>query len=98
MATTIRLTRVGSKGAPRYRVVVTDSRSPRDGRFVEIIGHYNPTAEPVVIKVDEDKALNWLRQGAQPSDTVRGLFRKLGIMKKFRQGSEPAATAAEAEE
>lgn len=93
MATQIRLKRVGSKGQPRYRVVVADSRSPRDGRFIETLGHYNPTAVPAEVKVNEERALNWLRQGAQPTETVRNLFRQLGIMAKFRGGA--AETAGE---
>lgn len=92
LATQIRLKRVGSKGKPRYRVVVADSRSPRDGRFIENLGHYNPTAVPAEVKVDEERALTWLRQGAQPTETVKNLFRRLGIMEKFRQGT--AAPAA----
>lgn len=91
MATQIRLKRVGSKGQPRYRVVVADSRSPRDGRFIETLGHYNPTAEPAIVQLDEERALTWLGQGAQPTETVRGLFRKMGIMRKFREGREATA-------
>lgn len=85
MAVKIRLRRMGSKKQPRYRFVVTDSRSSRDGRFVEEIGHYNPTAQPAVVHVDEEKALNWLQRGAQPSETVRSLFRKVGIWQKFQE-------------
>jgi small subunit ribosomal protein S16 len=70
----IRLTRVGSKKQPYYRIVVTDSRSPRDGRFIENIGTYDPKTEPSDIKVDKEKALDWLKKGAQPSNTVKKIF------------------------
>ncbi|MGI6576280.1 MAG: 30S ribosomal protein S16 [bacterium] len=83
MAVRIRLRRMGAKKAPFYRLVVADSRMPRDGRFIDIIGYYNPITEPAVVKVDETKALDWLQKGAQPSDTVRSLFKKEGIMEKF---------------
>lgn len=79
----LRLTRMGSKKKPFYRIVVATSTSPRDGRFIEIIGTYNPTAQPAIVKIDEEKALKWLREGAQPTDTVRSLFSKEGIMTKF---------------
>jgi small subunit ribosomal protein S16 len=71
----IRLRRMGAKKAPSYRLVVAESRKPRDGRFIETIGYYNPTREPVVIEIDEEKALSWLSQGAQPSETVMRLFK-----------------------
>ena len=80
MAVRIRLTRVGAKKQPTYRVVVADSRNARDGRSIETIGHYNPRTEPVEIAIDADKAKKWLAQGAQPSDTVARLFRKTGIL------------------
>lgn len=83
MAVKIRLKRMGSKRNPFYRIVVADSRSPRDGRSIEQIGTYNPVVDPVEIKIDEEKALNWMANGAKPSDTVRNLFSKQGIMKKF---------------
>lgn len=83
MAVKIRLKRMGSKRNPFYRIVVADSRSPRDGRQIEQIGTYNPVVNPVEVKIDEDKALNWMTNGAKPSDTVRNLFSKEGIMKKF---------------
>ncbi|HEY4600151.1 MAG TPA: 30S ribosomal protein S16 [Cerasibacillus sp.] len=83
MAVKIRMKRMGAKRNPFYRIVVADSRSPRDGRSIEQIGTYNPVSEPVEVKIDEDKALQWLMNGAQPSDTVRNLFSKQGIMKKF---------------
>ena len=74
MAVTIRLRREGSSKRPRYRVVVTDSRSPRDGRFIEIIGHYTPVTDPPQVKIDRAKAAEWIRKGAQPSNTVRKLI------------------------
>ena len=83
MAVKIRLTRMGAKKNPFYRIVVADSRSPRDGRFIEILGNYDSTKEPAVINVDEDKAIDWMSKGAQPTDTVRSLFSKEGIMAKF---------------
>ena len=83
MAVKIRLRRMGAKKSPFYRIIVADSRSPRDGRFIEQIGTYNPLTEPVSVKIDEDKALDWMSKGAKPSDTVRNLFSKQGIMKKF---------------
>ena len=83
MAVRIRLKRMGSKKRPFYRIVVADSRSPRDGRQIETIGHYNPLTEPAQVKIDEELALKWLKNGAQPSDTVRNLFSKHGIMEKF---------------
>ncbi|MBA4494715.1 30S ribosomal protein S16 [Paenactinomyces guangxiensis] len=85
MAVKIRLKRMGAKKAPFYRVVVADARSPRDGRFIEEIGYYNPLTEPAQVKIDEDKALKWLSNGAQPSDTVRNLFRREGILKKVHE-------------
>ena len=83
MAVKIRLTRMGAKKNPFYRIVVADSRSPRDGRFIEILGNYASTKGPAVINVDEDKAIDWMSKGAQPTDTVRSLFSKKGIMAKF---------------
>ncbi|MFC2740110.1 30S ribosomal protein S16 [Selenomonas sp.] len=83
MAVKIRLTRMGAKKNPFYRIVVADSRSPRDGRFIEILGNYDSTKEPAVINVDEEKAIDWMSKGAQPTDTVRSLFSKKGIMAKF---------------
>jgi small subunit ribosomal protein S16 len=83
MAVKIRLKRMGAKKKPFYRIVVADSRSPRDGRFIEAIGTYNPVAEPAEIKIDEELALKWLQNGAKPSDTVRNLLSKQGILEKF---------------
>lgn len=82
MAVKLRLKRMGSKKQPFYRIVAADSRKPRDGRFIEIIGNYNPLTSPAEVNIDEEKALKWLSNGAQPSDTVRSLLSKQGIMKK----------------
>ena len=79
----IRLKRMGAKKAPFYRIVVADSRSPRDGAFIETVGTYNPLTTPAEIKVDEELTLKWLNNGAQPTDTVRSLLSKVGIMEKF---------------
>ena len=76
----IRLRRMGAKKQPTYRFVVADSRSPRDGKFIEILGHYNPRTEPKTLEVDAEKAKQWLAKGAQPSETVRRLFAEKGIM------------------
>ena len=83
MAVKMRLKRMGAKKAPFYRVVVADSRSPRDGRFIEVIGTYNPLVTPAEVKLDEEKAMKWLNDGAIPTDTVKNLFSKAGIMEKF---------------
>ncbi|MBE3554101.1 MAG: 30S ribosomal protein S16 [Thermicanus sp.] len=85
MAVKIRLRRMGSKKAPFYRVVVADSLSPRDGRFIDEIGTYNPLTNPAEVKINEEKAMKWLLTGAQPTDTVRSLFSKAGIMKKLHE-------------
>lgn len=83
VAVKIRLTRMGAKKHPFYRIVVADSRAPRDGRSIETLGHYDSTVEPAIIKIDEDKAISWMQNGAQPTDTVKSLFSKVGIMKKW---------------
>ncbi|BFJ86818.1 30S ribosomal protein S16 [Ruthenibacterium sp. CLA-JM-H11] len=80
MAVKIRLRRMGAKKAPFYRVVVADSRFPRDGRFIEEIGYYDPTKEPAVVKIDAEKAKTWIANGAQPTDTVRVLLKKNDIL------------------
>ena len=80
MAVKLRLTRVGKTKQPQYRIVAADSRSPRDGRFIEILGHYNPRTEPSTIVVDNDKAAKWLSQGAQPTDRVRKLLEISGAI------------------
>ena len=81
MAVKIRLRRMGAKKAPFYRIVVADSRYPRYGRFIEEVGYYDPTKEPSVIKIDEEKAKTWLANGAQPTDTVKALLKIQGIVK-----------------
>ena len=79
----LRLKRLGAKKAPFYRIVAADARARRDGRDIDTIGYYDPTKNPVVVKIDEEKALNWLNKGAKASDTVRSLLSENGIMKKF---------------
>lgn len=83
MAVKIRLMRLGAKHQPFYRLVVADSRTPRDGRYIEAIGYYNPTTEPSTIKVDEAKAVRWLDRGARPSDAARVLLAKSGVLQKW---------------
>ena len=81
MAVKIRLRRMGAKKAPFYRIVVADSRYPRDGRFIEEVGYYNPVSEPAEIKIDAEKVTKWVANGAQPTDTVRDLLKKQNIIK-----------------
>ncbi len=88
----IRLRRMGKKKAPTYRIVVADARSPRDGKFIEIIGNYAPTRQPKILNIDGDRARYWLGVGAQPSDTVAYLLRKAGVV----EGGDAAATTSEA--
>jgi small subunit ribosomal protein S16 len=83
MAVKLRLTRVGKKKQPQYRIVAADSRSPRDGRFIEILGHYDPRQDPSALTVDNDKAIKWLEVGAQPSERVRKLLQISGAMEQF---------------
>lgn len=83
MAVKIRLRRMGAKKNPFYRIVVADSRYPRDGRFIEQIGTYNPLTSPSTVNIDEEKAVKWLKNGAQPTDTVKSLLKKNGIMDMF---------------
>ncbi len=83
MAVKLRLRRMGAKKQPYYRIVAADSRSPRDGKFIEILGTYNPLTQPAEIKLEEELVLKWLRTGAEPTETVRTLFRKTGILEKF---------------
>ena len=85
MAVRIRLSRGGSKKRPFYRIVATDSRNPRDGRFIEIVGTYNPLTNPATVTFDEEKVLKWLSQGAKPTDTVKALLSKQGIIAKFTE-------------
>ncbi|MDR1599872.1 MAG: 30S ribosomal protein S16 [Oscillospiraceae bacterium] len=95
MAVKIRLKRIGMKKHPFYRVVVADEHSPRDGRFIEEIGYYDPMKQPAIIKVDADRAKLWLGRGAQPSDTARILLRKAGALPPYA-AIQPAAASAEA--
>ena len=90
MAVKMRLKRMGAKKAPFYRVVVADSRYPRDGKFIEELGTYNPLTEPASIKIDEDKAVKWLNNGAQPTDTVKVLLKNSGIMEKYEASKKKA--------
>ncbi len=85
MAVKLRLKRMGTKGKPFYRIVAADARSPRDGRFIENVGIYNPLTDPAEIKVDEKIALKWLNEGAKPTETVRSILSKQGVMKKFHE-------------
>jgi small subunit ribosomal protein S16 len=96
MATRIRLRRMGANKRPFYRVVVADQRSPRDGRFIENIGKYHPLEDPSLIEIDEERALHWLRVGAQPSDQVRNLMVKVGIWDRFVQERPTAAKLVKA--
>ena len=88
MAVRIRLSRYGRKKTPFYRLVVADSRSPRDGRFIEELGTYDPMKDPAEIKVDEEEAVKWLRNGALPSDTARALLKNAGVWAKFEEKAE----------
>ena len=85
MAVKLRLTRMGKKKQPMYRVVATDSHTKRDGEYIELIGTYNPLTKPATVKINEEVALKWLNNGAIPSDTVRNLFSDAGIMKKYAE-------------
>ena len=84
----IRLRRTGAKKKPSYRLVVADARAPRDGAFIAIIGHYDPLTDPETVVIDEEKALHWLKQGAQPTVTATRLLSKVGIMEKFKTSKE----------
>lgn len=85
MAVKLRLKRMGSKAKPFYRIVAADSRFPRDGRIIESIGTYNPTKNPAIVTIDEELAVKWIKNGAQPSDTVRNILSKQGIMKRLHE-------------
>ncbi|MCP8857563.1 30S ribosomal protein S16 [Latilactobacillus fuchuensis] len=85
MSVKIRMKRMGSKKRPFYRIVVADSRSPRDGRFIQEVGYYNPLTEPIDLNLQEEVIMDWLQKGAQPSDTVRNLLSKQGIMQKYHE-------------
>ena len=93
MAVKLRLMRMGKKKQPTYRLVAADSRAPRNGRFIEILGTYEPRQEPSVIKIDNDKAVDWLRKGAQPTDTVEKLLKISGAWDEFK-GTTPAPAPA----
>ena len=88
MAVKIRLSRVGGKKNPIYRVVVADSRMPRDGRFIEVVGRYNPQTEPSLVEIDQEKALRWLGNGAQPTQTVEKLLKIAGVRKEFEANKD----------
>ena len=91
MAVKLRLTRMGSKKRPTYRIVATDSRRPRDGQYLELVGTNNPVSSADQVKINEEVALKWLNNGAIPTDTVRSLFSKAGIMKKFTEDKDKKA-------
>ena len=96
MAVKLRLMRMGKKKQPTYRIVAADSRSPRDGRFIEVVGTYDPRAEPSVIKVDNERAVHWLRHGAQPTERVQKLLQIVGAWDEFK-GNAPATPVLAAE-
>jgi small subunit ribosomal protein S16 len=98
MSVKIRLKRVGKTKAPSYRVVVADSRSPRDGRIIESIGWYNPLVEPSAIQIDEEKAFKWLSVGAQPTESVASLLKRTGAMERYEQKKAAATVATETTE
>ncbi|MHC1717878.1 MAG: 30S ribosomal protein S16 [Acidaminococcaceae bacterium] len=93
MAVKIRLKRMGAKKSPFFRIVVADARAPRDGRFIESIGFYDSTVQPAVVKIDEEKALSWMSKGAQPTDTVKSLFSKDGIIAKYAEAKAKKSEA-----
>ncbi|HUV94040.1 MAG TPA: 30S ribosomal protein S16 [Anaerolineae bacterium] len=93
----IRLLRVGAKKQPSYRVVVADQRAPRDGRFIEIIGHYNPRTDPPTVVIEEERAIFWLARGAQPSEAVSRMLTKLGIIEKFLSSKSEGQAQPESE-
>lgn len=94
MAVKIRLTRTGKKKAPSYRIVVADARSPRDGRVIERLGWYNPLVEPSAIHIDAEKALQWLKNGAQPTESVEMLLKRAGVMDRFAEMKAATTTQA----
>jgi small subunit ribosomal protein S16 len=85
MAVTIRLARFGVKKRPSYRIVVADSRAPRDGKFIERIGTYDPNQDPAVVRIEEEKAIKWITKGAQPTQTVKKLLKESGVLKKMKE-------------
>ena len=98
MAVKIRLKRMGAKKRPFYRIVVADSRFPRDGRFIEEVGYYNPIEVPAVVKINKDLAMKWLNNGAIPTDTVRDIFSKEGVMKEFHESKMTKKSKTEKKE
>ena len=88
MAVKLRLTRMGAKKKPVYRIVASDSRRPRDGQYIELVGTYNPLTQPATVNVNEEVALKWLSNGAEPTDTVRSLLSQAGVMKKFAESKK----------
>ena len=90
MAVKIRLTRMGAKKKPVYRIVASDSRRPRDGQYIELVGTYNPLTNPATVNINEEVALKWLNNGAEPTDTVRNLLSKAGVMQKFADSKKKA--------
>ena len=88
MAVKLRLKRMGAKQRPFYRIVAADSRSPRDGRFIETVGTYDPIKKPTVVTIDEEKVMKWLGNGAEPTDTVRSILRKEGLIAKFTESKK----------
>ena len=92
----IRLRRVGAKRSPFYRLVVADARSPRDGRFIEQVGYYNPLTEPATVKIDEEKVVHWLSQGAQPSESARTLLKREGVLERYAASRKSGSTAVQA--
>jgi small subunit ribosomal protein S16 len=94
LAVKIRLRRMGSHKRPSYRLVVADSRSPRDGRFIDLLGFYNPLTDPATIKVDEDKAKLWLSRGAQPTESAASILKREGILDRFEQEKAAAKAGA----
>ena len=94
MSVKIRLTRVGRKKSPAYRVVVADSHMKRDGRFIEILGHYQPLSQETKVQINDERALHWLKVGAQATDTAKSVLRKAGVLKKFHEARKPVAKSA----
>ncbi len=92
----IRLTRMGAKRRPFYRLVVADSRSPRDGAFIAQVGYYNPLTEPATVKIDEEQVVQWLARGAQPSDAARILLKREGILERYAASRRSGSTAVQA--
>lgn len=95
MSVKIRLRRMGNRNRAFYRLVVTDSRSPRDGRFIETVGHYDPVTDPATVSIDEPAVAKWIKQGAQVSDTVRSLLKKEGVWPRVRKSRAPGAASEE---